>query len=83
MTEDRKKQLAWMLTSVCLKNSIDSPCPFHAIDPYGEKLCPAGISRKAFEPPCEQITAEAWLRWMEKNDEQENTKAVQVYPSAL
>lgn len=70
LTENRKKQLAWMLRSVCLKNSIDSPCPFHAIDPYGETLCPAGISRKSLEPPCEQMTTEAWLEWMEAENGQ-------------
>lgn len=68
MTESKKKQLAWMLTSVCLRNSIDSPCPYNAIVPYGESLCPAGISRRCYEPPCEQMTADMWLAWMENEN---------------
>ena len=70
MTELKKQQVAIMLTHICRKDGHwgCNPCPFHVLDPYGTELCPAGMATKPFRSPCERMTKDKWLKWMEAND---------------
>lgn len=70
MTDLKKQQIAIMLTHVCRSdgNWGCNPCPYHAIDPDGDELCPAGKATKCFHSPCERITVAKWLKWMETSN---------------